>query len=105
MSENWIDAGPADRILPEDVARFEHEGRQYALYRTADGRYFATDGVCTHEYAELADGFVTGTIIECPMHNGQFDFTTGEAKGAPACINLTTYPVKVEGDRLFLKIG
>ena len=36
----------------------------------------------------------TGTIIECPMHNGRFDFTTGEAKGAPACVNLVTYPVK-----------
>ena len=60
----------------------------YALYRTEDDRYFATDGLCTHEQVELADGFVSGTIIECPMHNGRFDFTTGEAKGAPACVNL-----------------
>ena len=49
MSEAWIDTGPADRISSEDVAPFEHEGRQYALYRTADDRYFATDGLCTHE--------------------------------------------------------
>ena len=54
---------------------------------------------------ELADGFVMGTIIECPMHNGRFDFTTGEAKGAPACVNLATYPVKVEGGRIFVKLG
>jgi 3-phenylpropionate/trans-cinnamate dioxygenase ferredoxin component len=105
MGENWIDAGAADRIAPEDVARFEHGGRQYALYRTADGRFFATDGLCTHEDAELADGFVTGTIIECPMHNGQFDFITGEAKGAPACVNLATYPVKVEAGRILLNVG
>ena len=39
-----------------------------ALYRTEDDRYFATDGLCTHEQVELADGFVSGTIIECPMH-------------------------------------
>ena len=38
------------------------------------------------------------------MHNGRFDFTTGEAKGAPACINLATYPVKVEGGRLLIKL-
>jgi 3-phenylpropionate/trans-cinnamate dioxygenase ferredoxin component len=67
MSETWIDAGAADRIALEDVAPFEHERRQYALYRTADDRYFATDGVCTHEYAELADGFVMGTIIEVQL--------------------------------------
>ena len=60
MSETWIDAGAADRISPEDVAPFEHQGRQYALYRTADDRYFATDGLCTHEQVELADGFVSG---------------------------------------------
>ena len=105
MSETWIDAGAADSILPEDVGRFEHDGRQYALYRTADDRYFATSGICTHEFAELADGFVQGTIIECPMHNGRFDFTTGEAKGAPACINLATYPVKVEAGRLLIKLN
>jgi 3-phenylpropionate/trans-cinnamate dioxygenase ferredoxin component len=105
MSETWIDAGAADRISLEDVAPFEHQGRRYALYRTADDRYFATDGLCTHEQVELADGFVSGAIIECPMHNGRFDFTTGEAKGAPACVNLATYPVKVEGGRLFVNLA
>ncbi len=104
MSETWIDAGAADRIALEDVAPFEHEGHSYALYRTADGRYFVTDGLCTHENVELADGFVTGTIIECPMHNGRFDFITGEAKGAPACVNLATYPVKVENGRILIKV-
>ena len=105
MSETWIDAGAADSIAPEDVAPFEHDGRSYALYRTDDGRTFATDGHCTHEQVELADGFVQGTIIECPMHNGRFDFTTGEAKGAPACVNLATYPVKIEGGRILLRLG
>jgi len=105
MTETWIDAGAAHGIMREDVGRFEHDGRSYALYRTEDDRYFATDGLCTHEYAELADGFVQGTIIECPLHNGRFDFTTGEAKGAPACVNLITYPVKVEGGRILLKIA
>ncbi len=105
MNETWIDAGAADSILLEDVRSFDHDGKSYALFRTADDRYFATDGLCTHEYAELADGFVQGTIIECPLHNGRFDFVTGEAKGAPACVNLVTYPVKVEGGRILLKIG
>jgi 3-phenylpropionate/trans-cinnamate dioxygenase ferredoxin subunit len=105
VSETWIDAGPADNVLREDVASFEHDGKSYALYRTADDRFYATDGHCTHEDVELADGFVSGTIIECPMHNGRFDFTTGEAKGAPACVNLKTYPVRVEAGRILLKIN
>jgi 3-phenylpropionate/trans-cinnamate dioxygenase ferredoxin component len=39
------------------------------------------------------------------MHNGRFDFTTGEAKGAPACVNLVTYPVKLESGRIYVRLG
>lgn len=104
MADQWIDAGRAEDIEPEDVARFDHDGRTFAVYRTEDDRYFATDGLCTHEKVHLADGLVMGTIIECPKHNGRFDFTSGKAKGAPACIDLATYPVKVDGGRLFIKL-
>ena len=80
----WVDACAADDILPEDVIRFDHDGRTFAVYRTEDDRYFATDGLCTHEQVHLSGGLVMGTIIECPKHNGRFDFTTGKAKGADA---------------------
>jgi 3-phenylpropionate/trans-cinnamate dioxygenase ferredoxin subunit len=46
-----------------------------------------------------------GTIIECPKHNGRFDFTSGKAKGAPVCVDLVTYPVKVESDRVYVQVG
>ena len=101
----WVDACAAHDILAEDVTRFDHAGKTYAIYRTNDDRYFATDGLCTHEQVHLADGFVMGTIIECPKHNGRFDFTTGEAKGAPACVDLATYRVKVEGGRVLVDVG
>jgi 3-phenylpropionate/trans-cinnamate dioxygenase ferredoxin subunit len=101
---SWIDACATDDILAEDVIRFDHGGRTYAIYRTRDDRYFATDGLCTHEQVHLADGYVMDNIIECAKHNGRFDFTTGEAKGAPVCVNLATYRVKVEADRVFIDI-
>ena len=105
MNEVWIDACGAGDIEQEDVLRFDHEGRTLAIYRTADDEYYATDGLCTHAKAHLAEGFVMDHIIECPKHNGRFDFTTGQAKGAPACINLKTHPVKVEAGRVFLRPG
>jgi 3-phenylpropionate/trans-cinnamate dioxygenase ferredoxin component len=100
----WVNACAADDILPEDVIRLDHDGRTYAIYRTKDDAYYATDGFCTHEQAHLADGFVMDKIIECPKHNGRFDFTTGEAKGAPVCIDLEIYRVKVEGGRVFVEV-
>jgi 3-phenylpropionate/trans-cinnamate dioxygenase ferredoxin subunit len=104
MTEAWVDACAADDIDEEDVIRFDRDGRTYAIYRTDDDRYFATDGLCTHEKVHLADGLVMGTIIECPKHNGRFDIRTGAAKGAPVCVDLKTYPAKVEGGRVFLKL-
>jgi 3-phenylpropionate/trans-cinnamate dioxygenase ferredoxin component len=105
MNDGWIEAGAAGDIAREDVIRFDHGGRTFAIYRTADDRYYATDGLCTHAQVHLAGGFVMDHIIECPKHNGRFDFTTGQAKGAPACVDLETYPVKVEDGRIYLKPG
>ena len=101
----WIAACEADDIDPEDVIPFTRGGQDYAIYRSPDDVYYATDGHCTHEKTLLCDGLVMDGIIECPKHNGRFDFTTGAAKGAPVCVNLATYPVKVEGGRLFLRVS
>ena len=101
---SWIEACAADDIEEEDVIRFDHDGRTFAVYRSPDDEYFATDGWCTHEKAHLADGLVMDNIIECPKHNGRFDYTTGQAKGAPVCVNLQTYPVKVENGTVFIQI-
>ena len=73
-------------------------------YHAPDGKFYATAGRCTHEAVHLADGLVMDYVIECPKHNGQFDYRTGEAKRAPVCINLKTYPVKVEGTRVFIEV-
>ena len=105
MSSNWVEACAADDIDEEDVIRFDHGGRTFAIYRSPDDTYFATDGLCTHEQVHLADGLVMDDIIECPKHNGRFNYKTGEATGAPVCINLKTYPVKVEAVKVLIQLG
>jgi len=101
----WIAACAADDIDAEDVMRFDHGGKTYAVYRSPDDKYYATDGICTHEHAYLTDGLVMDNIVECPKHNGRFDYRTGAAKGAPVCVNLKTYPVKVEAGKVFIDVG
>lgn len=100
----WVEVCDADGIEPEDVLRFDHGPRTLAVYRSPDDRYFATDGLCTHEQVHLADGLVIGHVIECPKHNGRFDYRTGEAKKAPACVNLKTYPVKLEAGKVLVQL-
>ena len=105
MAEDWIDACAADDIDEEDVIRFDHAGKTFAIYRTEDDRYFATEGLCTHEQVHLADGLVMGTIIECPKHNGRFDYASGKALGAPVLTDLRTYPVKVVDGMVYIDIS
>jgi len=90
-----IDVCPFDDLDDEDVVRFDHGGKTFAIYRSGDEVY-ATDGLCTHERVHLCDGLVMDHVIECPKHNGRFDIRTGRALGAPACVNLAVYPADVE---------
>jgi 3-phenylpropionate/trans-cinnamate dioxygenase ferredoxin component len=105
MSDEWIKTCNVDDIDPEDVLRFDHGERTFAIYRSVDGKFFATDGLCTHQKVHLAGGFVMDNLIECPKHNGRFDFMTGKAKGAPVCVDLKTYPTKVEAGEVFIRLG
>jgi 3-phenylpropionate/trans-cinnamate dioxygenase ferredoxin component len=45
-----------------------------------------------------------GHVIECPKHNGRFDYRTGTGKGAPICVNLATYATRVEDGLVFIEV-
>ncbi|MCX6541106.1 MAG: Rieske 2Fe-2S domain-containing protein, partial [Actinobacteria bacterium] len=53
----------------------------------------------------LCEGLVIGHIIECPKHNGRFDYATGEGRGVPIRENLRTYPAKVVDGRVLVDLG
>jgi 3-phenylpropionate/trans-cinnamate dioxygenase ferredoxin component len=103
--DGWAEVCGVEEIDEEDVIRFDHETRTFAIYRSPDGTFHATDGLCTHEHAQLTEGLVMGDLIECPKHNGRFNYKTGEATRVPASTNLCTYPVKVDGGQVFVRLG
>ena len=47
----WVDACGVDEIELEDVIPFTHEGRAFAIYRSPEDTFHASDGLCTHERA------------------------------------------------------
>lgn len=91
-------------IDEEDVMRFDHGDRTFAVYHGPNGDFFATDGYCTHEKAHLAEGLVDEYEIECPLHAGAFDYRTGDPTIAPACVRLKTYPVTVKDGDIFMEL-
>jgi MocE subfamily Rieske [2Fe-2S] domain protein len=105
LVNGWLEICASGFLKKEDVIRFDHEQKTYAIYRLADGLLHATDGVCTHGSTHLADGLVKGKLIECPKHNGRFDITDGSPQRRPVCIALKTYQVREQDGKIFLDLG
>jgi naphthalene 1,2-dioxygenase system ferredoxin subunit len=101
-NDNWVDAMSADDLPTDDVIGVTVAGRDIAVYKSGDEVY-ATDNVCTHGQARLCDGFLDGHEIECPLHQGKFDIRNGQPTCEPATEALRSYPVRVEGRRVFLR--
>ena len=102
--DGWIEVCDNNLLLKEDVIRFDHDHKTYAIYRDADGQCYATEGICTHGNAHLAEGFVKGTLIECAKHNGRFDIRDGSPQRLPVCVGLKTYTVLDKHGKLQLDL-
>ena len=105
-NNGWVAACDADEVDAGDMLRFEVGNRSYNVYHAADdGLFYATAGKCTHGAAYLADGLVLdGNIVECPKHNGCFDFKTGLPKRLPVKARLATYPTKLEAGVVYVQV-
>ena len=103
-AQGWVTIGPARALGRADVIRFDHGDKTYAVYRTHDDTFHATDGICTHGNTHLATGLVKGCLIECPKHNGRFDIRDGSPQRPPVCVPLATYPVRNVDGLLSIKV-
>ena len=99
----WIDATAVEEVPEDDVIGVLVGDRDIALYN-AGGEIFATDNLCTHGHARLCEGFLDGHEIECPLHQGKFDIRTGAPTCAPVTEAIRSYPIRIEGGRVFLAL-
>jgi len=104
MTESWIEAALLSDVPQDDVIAVAVQGQEIALYGV-DGDVYATDNICTHGHARLCEGFLEGHEIECPLHQGRFDIRNGAAKCAPLTENIRTYPVRIDGDKVYLDLS
>ena len=99
----WIDVCGIDDIEEDGTYEFRHDQRRIVVFRLEDG-LFATDNVCTHEFALLSEGWLEGGTIECPLHGAVFDVRTGGVERGPADCALKTYAIKTDGMRVLCAI-
>jgi 3-phenylpropionate/trans-cinnamate dioxygenase ferredoxin subunit len=67
-----------------------------ALFHTEDGEILAIDDTCSHQQASLADGWLEGCEIECPLHSSRFDLRTGAVDAPPARLPVRTHQVVIQ---------
>ena len=104
MSDSqWTEAAAVDEVPTDDVVGMQVGGRDIALYNV-DGQIYATDNVCTHGHARLCEGFLEGHEIECPLHQGKFDVRNGQPLCDPVTEAVRSYPVKIDGQRVYLQL-
>jgi 3-phenylpropionate/trans-cinnamate dioxygenase ferredoxin subunit len=90
--------------LGEDAAKaVEVDGIPICLART-QGEVLALLDECSHAEVALSDGEVSGGTVECWLHGSRFDLRTGKPIGPPATETVTTYPVRVDGDDVFVDV-
>jgi nitrite reductase/ring-hydroxylating ferredoxin subunit/mannose-6-phosphate isomerase-like protein (cupin superfamily) len=90
-------------LKPGQAKRAKVGDLELAIYNV-DGKFYASEGFCTHARVHLGGGYVDGRLIECRMHGGTFDIPTGKAVGDPCTVDLKTYAVKVEGNQIYVGV-
>lgn len=79
-------------------------GGEAVLLCKCEGTLYAIEDVCTHDGGELEQGTLEGCRIECPRHGAYFDVRTGEALTLPAVVPVRTFPVRIEGDDVYVDV-
>lgn len=105
--ENSLEDG---NLVGFDYADNNDNKKKKLLIVKIHGTIYATDGICTHEYAELSNGFLNEEekTVTCPLHLSVFNLSTGFPLNPPAERPLKTYEIKIRkedgGVYVFLEI-
>ena len=97
MPETFVKVAQTGDLSPGQMKLVEL-GDERILLVNLNGQYHAVDEVCTHAFAPLSEGDISGAEVECPLHGSVFSAESGEVLSPPADQPLTVYSVRVEGN-------
>jgi nitrite reductase/ring-hydroxylating ferredoxin subunit len=108
---NWIRAIDVETLERKGRTILRHEGRQIALFATAQG-VRACNNRCPHEGYPLSEGTIaegllgegaeSGCVLTCNWHNWKFDLASGANLDRGEALRV--YPVKLEDGAVWLDL-
>ncbi len=87
----------------EEIKGFDI-GSEHLIAIKKGSQVFVLEGICTHEYADLANGFLIEDRVICPLHLSQFDIKTGEVLNPPAERRLKVYKTRIIGEEVYIEV-
>ncbi|HEY5258393.1 MAG TPA: non-heme iron oxygenase ferredoxin subunit [Candidatus Baltobacteraceae bacterium] len=90
--------------VPPGTTMAVRVGRTEVMLCNVDGAVYAIEDVCTHDGGQLDQGTLEGRCIVCPRHGATFDVQTGAALTLPAVVPVATYPVRIDGDDIYVEV-
>ena len=102
MAESgFVKVAQVGDLSPGEMMAVEVGGDR-VLLANVGGNIHALDDICSHAYASLSEGDLSGEEVECPLHGSAFNVTTGEALTPPADESIRVYQVRIDGDDILL---
>ena len=99
----YVRVAKLSEVPPGTVKPVEANGVGIALCNVG-GTVYALRDECTHEAFPLSAGELEGAVLTCPLHGAQFDVRTGRVRALPATVPVQTYPVRVEGEDIYVAV-
>jgi 3-phenylpropionate/trans-cinnamate dioxygenase ferredoxin subunit len=91
-----------DELPPGERTVIEINDVWVAIFNV-DGKIYAIEDICTHDYGPLGEGTVHGLEVECPRHGARFDLETGQPT-FPAVKPVNRYAVKIVGQDILIDV-
>ncbi|MGD6808228.1 MAG: Rieske (2Fe-2S) protein [Candidatus Bathyarchaeia archaeon] len=110
MESDYLSVANLSEVPDGTLKKVKLQNREILL-ANINGSLSAIDNTCPHLGGDLSLGKLEGTVITCPRHQAKFDVTTGRCLSppqvspySPKLPNLTAYPVKIENQKILIKI-
>jgi nitrite reductase/ring-hydroxylating ferredoxin subunit len=100
---DYLRACALDDLADDTAISVELDGVPVCVAKT-EGEVFAISDICSHADVPLSEGEVCEGTVECWLHGSRFDLRTGRPTGLPANRPVPTYPVKIDGDDVYVDV-